>query len=139
MTNASPASSDEPAFGDAPPKERTLFSNKVYDRLKFLAQYVLPALAVFYASLGEIWGFPKTDEIVASVVAADLFLGIVLGVSTRQYESSGAKYAGALYVKKQVGEDGETPLTQVGVGFKDNMDGATMERQKEVTFKVINE
>jgi hypothetical protein len=33
-------------------------SNEVYDILKEIALTILPALAVLYATLGKIWGFP---------------------------------------------------------------------------------
>ena len=33
-------------------------SNKFYDRMKWIAQYLLPAVATLYAALAKIWGFP---------------------------------------------------------------------------------
>ena len=62
-----------------------LMSNKVYDVLKWVMQYILPALAVGYFMIAEIWGLPFAAEVVATVTAVDLVLGIVLGISTSQY------------------------------------------------------
>lgn len=135
--NVEPTTEAEPTFGDAPPAEPVLLSNKAYDQLKFLAQVGLPALATFYASFGAIWGFPKTDQVVGTIVAFDLLLGLLLGVSTRVYTRSGAKYAGAVFLKDVTAQDGETPLKEVGVSFKPSIDGKSLEGTKEVTFKVV--
>lgn len=139
MTNVNPEPAEEPVFGEDPPQAKTLLGNKLYDRLKFLAQIFLPAFATFYASFGALWGFPKTNEVVGTIIAVDLFLGVLLGLATRQYENSGAKYSGAVHLSKVTAPDGETPLTQVGIGFDPNVDGETLEKQKEVTLKVIRE
>ena len=60
-------------------------SNKVYDILKWIAQILLPALGALYFALAGIWGFPYGEEIVGTITAIDAFLGVVLGISTRQY------------------------------------------------------
>lgn len=60
-------------------------SNKVYDILKYIAQIVLPALATLYFALAGIWGFPYGEEIVGTIAAVDTFLGVLLGISTMQY------------------------------------------------------
>lgn len=61
------------------------FSNKVYDILKWIAQYLLPALGTLYFALARVWGFPYGEEIVATLAAVDTFLGVILGISTAQY------------------------------------------------------
>lgn len=61
------------------------FSNKTYDRLKFIAQYVLPALGTLYFALSGIWGFPFSEQIVGTITAVDTFLGALLGISTLNY------------------------------------------------------
>lgn len=60
-------------------------SDSVYDKLKFLAMIVLPAIATLYFSLAGIWGFPYGEEIVGTITAIDTFLGVILGISTAQY------------------------------------------------------
>lgn len=130
---------EEPVFGEDPPQAKTLFGNKLYDRLKFIAQVVLPALATFYITLGDLWGFPKTQEVAGTIVAVDLLLGLILGLSTRQYENSGAKYAGAVHLTNRVAPDGETTLTEVGIGFAPGVDGETLEKSKEVTLRVVRD
>lgn len=64
-----------------------MFSNEVYDRLKFLAQVILPAAGTLVAAVSGIWGFPG-EKIVATIVAVDTFLGVVLGISSHQYNKT---------------------------------------------------
>lgn len=61
-------------------------SNKVYDILKWIALVVLPAFAILYSSLAGIWGLPYAEQIPDTITAIDLFLGVVLGISSAQYK-----------------------------------------------------
>lgn len=60
-------------------------TNKVYDTLKWIAMYLLPALGTLYFALAGIWNFPYGEQIVGSITAVDTFLGVILGISTAQY------------------------------------------------------
>ena len=62
-----------------------MLSNKLYDILKWIAQIFLPALGTLYFALAGIWGFPYGEEIIGTITAVDVFLGVILGISTRQY------------------------------------------------------
>lgn len=61
-------------------------SNKAYDVLKFIAQFVLPALGTLYFALAAIWGLPYGEQIVGTITAVDAFLGALLGISTEKYK-----------------------------------------------------
>jgi hypothetical protein len=63
----------------------TILSNKQYDVLKWVAQILLPALGTLYFALAGIWGFPYGEQIVGTITAVDTFLGVLLGISTKQY------------------------------------------------------
>lgn len=63
-------------------------SNKTYDVLKFIAMIVLPALATLYAALAGIWNFPYAEQIPATIMAIDTFLGVILGISTSNYNKA---------------------------------------------------
>ena len=63
-------------------------SNKTYDMLKWIAQYLLPALATLYFGLEGIWGLPYGEQVVGTITAIDTFLGVMLGISTAQYNKS---------------------------------------------------
>ena len=60
-------------------------SNKVYDVLKWIAQYFLPAAGALYFTLAGVWGLPNGEEVVGTVAALDTFLGVLLGISSAQY------------------------------------------------------
>lgn len=63
-------------------------SNKMYDMLKWVAQYLLPALGTLYFALAGIWGFPYGEEVVGTITAIDTFLGVLLGISTNYYNKT---------------------------------------------------
>ena len=69
-----------------------MMSDKLFDVLKWIAQLFLPALGALYFALAQIWGFPYGEEIVGTLTAVDAFLGVILGISTVQYNK--AKAAG---------------------------------------------
>ena len=60
-------------------------SDKVYNILKWIAMYLLPAIGTLYFALAGIWGLPYGEQIVGTITAADTFLGVILGISTAQY------------------------------------------------------
>lgn len=62
-----------------------LLNDKTYNVLKWVALIALPAGGTLYYTLANIWGLPYAEQVVATVVAANTFLGAVLGVSTYQY------------------------------------------------------
>lgn len=61
-------------------------SNKVYDIMKWIAQYFLPAAGTLYFALAGIWGLPYGEQVVGTITAVDTFLGVILGISTAQYK-----------------------------------------------------
>lgn len=63
-------------------------SNKTYDILKWIAQYLLPAAGTLYFALSGIWGLPYGEQIVGTVTAVDTFLGVILGLSSAQYSKT---------------------------------------------------
>ena len=61
-------------------------SDRTYDILKWVAQYLLPGLATLWLTLASIWGLPCGEEIGGTIVALDTFLGVLLGISSAQYK-----------------------------------------------------
>nr|DAJ79337.1 MAG TPA: holin [Caudoviricetes sp.] len=59
--------------------------NKTYDILKWIALYLLPALGTLYFALAGIWGFPYGEQVVGTITAIDTFLGVILGISSANY------------------------------------------------------
>lgn len=63
-----------------------IFSNKVYDILKYVSLVVLPAIATLYLTISNIWGLPYGSEIAATITAIDTLLGALLGISSQKYQ-----------------------------------------------------
>ena len=64
-------------------------TNKVYDILKWLATYLLPAAGTLYFALARIWQFPFGSEVIGTIAAIDTFLGVILGLSKSGYQGDG--------------------------------------------------
>ena len=64
-----------------------MMNNKVYDILKWLAMLFLPALAILVKTVFLIWNIPYGDQISATIVAVNAFLGAILGISNTVYKS----------------------------------------------------
>lgn len=82
-----------------------IFSNKFYDRMKFLTQIVLPALGTLYFTLAKIWDLPNADEVVGTIVALDTFLGVILQISSGRYYKSGSNFDGEINFVEQGGDE----------------------------------
>ena len=63
-------------------------SNKVYDVLKWIAMYFLPAIGTLYFALSGIWNLPYGEQVVGTITAVDTFLGVILGISNAQYNKN---------------------------------------------------
>ena len=63
-------------------------SNHTYDVLKWIAQYLLPACGTLYFALASIWALPYGEEVVGTIAAVDTFLGVLLGLSSTQYNKT---------------------------------------------------
>jgi len=62
-----------------------LMSDDAYNFMKWIVQYILPGLGVLYAIIAGVTGLPYAEVVLAIVMAIDWFLGIILGISTKQY------------------------------------------------------
>jgi len=76
-----------------------MLPDKVYNILKFAAQYVLPAMASLYFGLASIWNFPYAEQVVGTIMALDAFLGAILGISVSAYNK---KMAASRYVQSSM-------------------------------------
>ena len=63
-------------------------NSKVYDVLKWVAMLFLPALALLVQTVFAIWGIPYGEQISATIVAINAFLGAVLVLSNIGYQKS---------------------------------------------------
>lgn len=109
-----------------------ILGKKNYDILKFIAQILLPALGTLYFALANTWGLPSADEVVATVVAVDTFLGVLLQLSSTAYNNSTAKFDGVL----SVGQSPEGPQA-VGLALKKDLED--LGDRKTITIQVQHE
>lgn len=109
-----------------------ILKGPVYDKAKWAAQIGLPALATLYFALSQIWGLPDGAEVVGSITAIDAFLGVVLGISSKQYNASDQKYDGTMTLVVSP-EDGRKTYS-----LELNDDIPHLDDKKEVVFKVNN-
>lgn len=61
-------------------------NDKTYDILKHVALIFVPALATFVNAVGVVWGVPHTNDVAMTITAFGVFLGALLGVSSKNYE-----------------------------------------------------
>lgn len=102
--------------------------SKTYNFVKPLVQIALPAAATLYSALALIWGFPYEIEIVGTITAVATFLGVVLGVSTRNFYNSDRPYDGTMNVIEQ----DSSLIHQIEI----NTPPEDLSKQKSVNFKV---
>jgi len=73
-------------------------SNAVYNKLKWIVTIVFPALATFYFTIAAIFELPYGEQVVAAFAALATFGGAILGISSKSYNNSDARFDGALTV-----------------------------------------
>lgn len=62
-------------------------NNSLYDILKWITMIVLPALGTLYFALAQIWGLPYGEQIIGTISAVTVFMGAILGISTKNYNT----------------------------------------------------
>jgi hypothetical protein len=105
-----------------------MLSNRAYDILKTVATVILPALGALYYALSLIWGLPRPDDVVGTIAAINVFIGAIVGASTRSYNRSDLKYDGTMDVEETDGKK----------KFLLNFDGDPndLDLKTAVTFKI---
>lgn len=106
-----------------------MLSDRTYNFTKRLVQVILPALSSLYFGLAAIWGLPAAEQVVGTLAVVTTFLGVTLGISSREYEASGAAYDGNMLVT-------ETPDGGKNFLLELESDPAELENKKAITFKV---
>lgn len=109
---------------------KPLLSSAVYDKLKHTVAIVLPALAALYIGLGQVWHFPNIEQVSGSIATVNTFLGVLLGLSTKSYNNSDAKYAGVI----QVDDSGATK--KISLVVNGDPEDVLTSASGDVTFKV---
>jgi len=114
-----------------PSEDGFVIDSKIYNKLKFVALVLLPALSTLYFTLGSLWGFPNVEQVIGTIAALDTFLGAVVGISSRNYNNSDARFDGEVVVTHK--PDG-TKLFSLELNDMEPMDA--LETKDSLTFKV---
>lgn len=73
---------------------KPMLTSAQYDTIRHFVQYILPAVGTFYYTIAALWGLPYADQVVGTVAALALLLGIVMGASKKSYNNSDARFDG---------------------------------------------
>jgi hypothetical protein len=105
-------------------------SNSVYDKLKKLTQVGLPAIGSLYFGLSNIWNWAGAEEVVGSLALITTFLGLVLGASSKNYDSD-KDIAGDFVI--DTNPDG-TKVVRLDL----NDEASNVIERDRITFKVVD-
>jgi hypothetical protein len=111
---------------------KTMLEDNVYSFGKKAVQVYIPAVSAFYFALGNIWGFPAIEKVTGSLAVLAVFIGTLLGISSKNFDKSGAGYVGNMIVVPK--EDGAFTYT---LDVKDNIDVADLQDKDSISFKVV--
>jgi len=111
-------------------------SNTTYDALKLVALVLLPALGVLYGTLAGIWGLPRGQEVLSTIVALETFLGAFLKWASSRYDQDGDgeyddQYKGTFSVNST--EDGSAYRMHLDV------DPSELEQMNAFSLKVVRD
>lgn len=111
------------------PVKGFMLGDAIYNKMKFLVQIVFPALSTLYFTLGAVWGLPGVEQVIGTLAALATFFGVMLGLSTKTYNSSDTKYDGKIVVG---------PSESGGLLYTLELNGEPEDllTQKNVTFKI---
>lgn len=99
-------------------------SNSLYDKLKFTAVILLPALGMLYFAAAGIWDLPATEQIIGIIITVDTCLGGLLYIFERENQAQG----GVLKIQ----DVGDKKLFSLELAT----DPVIFEDKKEVVFRV---
>lgn len=96
----------------------------IYEKLRFLAQVVLPILGTLYFALAGILNLPAVETVIGIIMVIDAVLGVVLYISNKQHNTDGV-----IEVFQSV--SGKKTYT-----LNLNGDPEDIDKQDEIVFKV---
>jgi hypothetical protein len=75
-----------------------LLSNRLYDILKVISQLLIPASMIIYFLLAERFNWEHVIQVGGSLASIATLLGMLLHIAAKSYNSSNAKYDGAINI-----------------------------------------
>ena len=108
-------------------------SNRTYDVIRWLAQICLPAIGSLYFGLSQIWGLPAATEVVGTITLLIIFLGALMNVSKKAYDTNPDRYDGAL-----VPTTDAEGIVGAKLALNPNLDAETMVTKNELVFRGLD-
>lgn len=62
------------------------WSNETYDKVKFFAIHVVPALEMFWGIIASVWNLPYGTQIGATIGGFGLCVAMCIGMSNAEYQ-----------------------------------------------------
>lgn len=129
------------------PVGKYALNERLYQWLKQFAQLIFPAAITLYITLGEVWNWPAQAEVAATLGAINVFLGVVLKISTSSYnnaQAAGAMYDGSIVVGQSPDpmknpETGEIEIDKIPKTFNIDLSANDIAKKGELRIKVVDE
>lgn len=86
-----------------------MMKNETYDRLKWIALILIPALVTLVLAVGQIWELPYYEKIGASIAAFGVFLGTLVKAASKKYKQRLDEIAAGEAIEED-GDQGEEDL-----------------------------
>lgn len=106
-----------------------ILPNALYDKAKWFVTIVLPAFQVAYLGLAELYEWDNGTKVVGTTAIITAFLGVTLGISSKQYNESDRPYDGEL----NIFERPEGPVTY-DLALDDMAE--SLQNKDKIVFKV---
>lgn len=105
-----------------------VLTDKQYNILKWVVGIVIPAVGTLYFGVAKIWNLPSGEQVLGTLIVLQAFLGAMLGISSKRYKDSDARYDGTLTTT-------ETPTKKI-VSVETNIHPEELAKKDEVILKV---
>lgn len=102
--------------------DQVMLSDGWYAFGKKLVQVFIPALSAMYFTLAAIWDLPAADKVTGTLAVLATFLGVCLGISSKQYDKSEAAFDGDIVTTKLEGRTIVTLELHDDVGIEDKQE-----------------
>lgn len=96
----------------------------IYNKLRFLAQVLLPVLGALYFALAGILDLPAVETVIGIIMVIDAVLGVVLYIASKQHNADG------------VIEVFQSPSGKKTYTLNLNGDPEDIDKRDEIVFKV---
>ena len=105
-------------------------NKKIYDILKWITLYFLPAFGTLWFTISQLWGLSYAEEILGTCTALTIFLSVLLKISKTSYIKSGAGLDGQMIIDTT---DENKDVYRLEV----NNDFDTLSTKDTIVFKVV--